>query len=174
MTKNGLYKIMKRVLKTYMIPPRVKMRPNVNWTEKNSKNFTPEFFTFLFTELKKEFYSPEVEITSANDSDHSTYSTHYDDKAFDLATKDLVTKYCRYTIGSAVHQQALVNFCVGLANELENYVIIGHIFDGRNHIHFQKSRANLKNPYGANASLLKRNLFADKEALPKYNNLFIK
>ena len=173
MTKNKLYKLMQKVLRNYMIPPKVKHRKNVNWTYKNSKIFNAEFFTFLFIELEKEFYNPEVEITSATDGTHSTYSVHHDSLAFDLETKDLVTKYCRYGIGTGPHNQALINFCVGLANELEDYVIIAHVFDNRNHIHIQRGRGNLKNPLGANTALWKRGLFTSKEALPKYNNLYI-
>ena len=173
MTKSKLSKLLQRVVKNFMLPPKVKTRSNVKWTDQNSKNFTPEFFAFLFIELDKHFYKPEVEITSANDSTHSSNSTHYNDLAFDLETKDLVTKYCRYTIGTKPHNQALIDFSIGLANELENYFIIAHVTDSKNHIHLQRSRRNLKNPFGGNDKIWRDRHVASKEALPKYNNLYI-
>jgi hypothetical protein len=174
--KNKLLKKVQKILKSYMIPPKVKLRKGVNWTDANSKNFTDEFFITLFNELDNWFDEPEVEVTSANDGVHSKHSTHGLNLAFDLETKDLKTKYLRYTIGSGAHNMALVNFAVGLANQLENYVIIAHVFDRKNHFHIQKSRANLVSPLNGNTQLSERSdkLFYYSETLPKYNNLYIK
>ena len=76
-------------------------------------------------------------ITSANDKNHSQNSLHYKNKAIDVRIKDIGLKpeYRKILLEAIV---------VYLGSVYTEFVFILHLRDGKNHLHIQYGRDNIK------------------------------